>query len=334
MRSPIFFCCMVIAVHFGSSGYLMAADDYKSLFKAKKYAEVERLASLRLSTDPTDASALISKAEAILYSEDKTRIAQAVELSEQCVAAHPKQSECHLSLGTTLAAKALAAGKISGLLLAGKIRQAYQQAVALDRKNIEARFSLLRYYLIAPSMVGGGIEKAQELAQETLSIHAQAAQLMQGAISLREKQPAAAEAAAVSATAPGNASLDEMLTEVHRSLLIGAGSLYMEAKKYTDAERVFRTLQKHYPDSAWGPFLLARVHQVQGKCSVALGFFEKAVALDTEAGYIYFRMAECLEVLNEKPRALAAFERSLTFKKRLSEQQQKDIAARIKALKT
>lgn len=334
MRSAVFFGCVLIALNFGSAESLMAADDYKSLFKAKKYAEIERLTSQQLESQPTDTAALIAKAKAILFSEDKTRIDQAVALSEQCVAAHPKKSDCHIILGTTLAAKALAAGKISGLLLAGKIRQAYQQAVALDEKNIEARLSLLRYYLIVPSIAGGGIEKAQELAQETLAIHAQAAQLMRGAISLREKQLAAAEAAVLSASAPGSPPLDETLTEMQRSLLIGTGSLYMEAKKYTDAERAFRTIQKYYPDSAWGPFLLARVKQTQGKCSVALPFFEKAVALDSEAGYIYFRMAECLELLNEKNRALAAFERSLAFKERLSEEQQKDIAARIKALKS
>ena len=69
MRSAVFFGCVLIALNFGSAESLMAADDYKSLFKAKKYAEIERLTSQQLESQPTDTAALIAKAEAILFSE-------------------------------------------------------------------------------------------------------------------------------------------------------------------------------------------------------------------------------------------------------------------------
>lgn len=333
MRFPIFFCRILAILIVTAFQLVMAADEYKALFKAKKYAEIERLTTSQLATNPTDAAALIAKAEAILFRNDEARISQAVELSEHCVAAHPNKSECHLSLGTTLAAKALAAGRVSGMFLAGKIRQAYQQAVALDGKNIEARFSLLRYYLLAPAVVGGGIEKSKELAQETFQINPQAGQLMLGIIELREKRAAQAEAAALSVSAAGSPPLPEALNDMQRELLIGAGSVYMKTKKYMDAERVFMEVQKRYPDSAWGLFFLARVNQDQGKCTAALPLFEKAIALDAN-GYMYFRMASCLELLNEKTRALAAFERALGFKDDLSKQHQKEVAARIKLLKS
>ena len=333
MRFPIFFCRILAILIVTAFQMVMAADEYKALFKAKKYTEIERRATSQLATNPTDAAALIAKAEAILFSNDEARISQAVELSEQCVAAHPNKSECHLSLGTTLAAKALAAGRVSGMFLAGKIRQAYQQAVALDGKNIEARISLLRYYLVAPAMVGGGIEKSKELAHETLQINPQAGQLMLGAIELREKRAAQVEAAVLSVSAAGNPPLEEALTDMQRKLLIGAGRVYMEAKQYVDAERVFKEVQKRYPDNAWGAFLLARVNQDQGKCAAALPLFEKTIALEAD-GYAYFLMAQCLELLNEKTRALAAFERALGLKDNLNKDHQKEAAARIKALKT
>ena len=125
---------------------------------------------------------------------------------------------------------------------------------------------------------------------------------------------------------------EEALTDMQRKLLIGAGRVYIEAKQYVDAERVFKEVQKRYPDNAWGPFLLARVNQDQGKCAAALPLFEKTIALEAD-GYAYFLMAQCLELLNEKNRALAAFERALEFKNNLNKQHQKEAAARIKALK-
>lgn len=55
-------------------------------------------------------------------------------------------------------------------LLAPKIKNAYQRAVELDPKNIDAHESLIEFYTLAPGFMGGSWEKAQETATHIKSL--------------------------------------------------------------------------------------------------------------------------------------------------------------------
>jgi tetratricopeptide (TPR) repeat protein len=61
---------------------------------------------------------------------------------------------------------------------------AFQRAHALDRDNMEIARDLAEYYTEAPSIVGGGIDKAEALANEVAAAHpADAAWIRAGAAS-------------------------------------------------------------------------------------------------------------------------------------------------------
>ena len=53
---------------------------------------------------------------------------------------------------------------------ASKARQAFEKAVELDGRNIEAINDLFSYYLEAPGFLGGGLNKAADLAQRIKAI--------------------------------------------------------------------------------------------------------------------------------------------------------------------
>jgi tetratricopeptide (TPR) repeat protein len=72
----------------------------------------------------------------------------------------------HHRLGDAYGRGAQKAGILSKLGLAGKCRGAYEKAVALDPKNIEARMALVNYYQQAPGFAGGDSAKALAQAQE------------------------------------------------------------------------------------------------------------------------------------------------------------------------
>ncbi len=61
------------------------------------------------------------------------------------------------------------AGPISGLKLAGQVRNAFSSAHALNARNPAAANDLGEYYINAPSLVGGGVEKALALADAIAS---------------------------------------------------------------------------------------------------------------------------------------------------------------------
>jgi tetratricopeptide (TPR) repeat protein len=77
--------------------------------------------------------------------------------------------------------------------LAKKVRTSFERAVQLDPKNWEARVDLAEFYLQAPSMVGGGQDKARAQAQALLPPNPAMAHWILARIAGRNKDGAGAE---------------------------------------------------------------------------------------------------------------------------------------------
>jgi tetratricopeptide (TPR) repeat protein len=226
-----------------------AATPFASLLRAHKFAEVERIASARLASDPTDPDALIAKANAIVALDPDGRTDEAVRLSEQCVAAHPQHSGCYLASGNALGAKARHAGPMSAMGYATKIRGDFLKAVELDPRNTDARFALLDYYMQAPRLVGGGKARAQALAAQTEAVNPAAARLMQAQLALAQKNYAKAQATLL-AVQPGG---DEMVADRQRELFVALGQRYQADGNRADSQRIFHIVQQRFPDSDAAP---------------------------------------------------------------------------------
>jgi len=110
----------------------------------------------RAATDPT-----IVAGRAAL---DRGDAEQAVAQFEKAVAANPKSAEAHYYLGLGYARQALAAGMFGGMSAASKAKDEWLRAVELDPNHTEARFRLIDFYVMAPSIAGGGEDKAIEQA--------------------------------------------------------------------------------------------------------------------------------------------------------------------------
>lgn len=220
-----------------------AVEDYSSLLRARRFAEVERIANARLAQQPDDANALAAKADAIAASDPDGRIDEAIRLGEQCIAAHPQQSGCHLALANALGVKAKHAGPVSAMSYATKIRDAITRAVELDPHNTDARFALLDYYMQAPALIGGGKGKARALAAQTDAINPSAARLMQAQLEMADKDYTKAEADLMSIH-PVN---DHMVADRQHDLLVELGHRYAADNRRADSERVYQVLQKRFP---------------------------------------------------------------------------------------
>ncbi|MES2318811.1 MAG: tetratricopeptide repeat protein [Pseudomonadota bacterium] len=304
------------------------AGDYSALMKAKKYTEVERAAVAKLAQDPANADAMIARTEAILGSGNETRLEEAIKQAEQCVSAKAANAGCHLVLGKAMGMKAMTGGMLAAASSAGTIRDSFKKAVELDPKNVDARFSLLQFYMMAPGFMGGGTGKAEDLTAQTVPVNAEAAKLMQGSLDLAAGRFAKAEAAATGA----RAGADEELLDRQENLMIAIGAKYMGEKKFADAERVLRDAQKRFPDSESVPYISARVQQEQGKHREAVAGFEQ-VLVKTQKPYVHFRLGQSLQALGEKAKAMAAYEKALSFKTGLAKKMRSDAEDALKALK-
>lgn len=310
------------------AGQAVAADEYHALLKDRKFAEVEKATTAKLAKDPADANAMIARTRAILGMRDG-RYEEAAAQAEKCIAKHPDNGGCHLALGKALGSKAVAGGITSAIGYAGTIRDAFKKAVDINPRDYEARFALLDYYMVAPFIVGGGTGKAETLARETATLNSEAGKLMTVSLDLKEDNVARAEAGAL-ALKPG---LDDAIQQRHEEQLMAIGATHLNGKKYGDATRVLGEAQKRYPDSPVIAFVVARVHQEQGKHREALAILDQVV-IKTPLPHVHYRMAKSLQAVGEKSKAAAAFEKALSFKTGLAKTMRTDAEEQLKSLKS
>jgi tetratricopeptide (TPR) repeat protein len=90
----------------------------------------------------------------------------AVKDGEKAVSASPDNAMYHLWLGREYGEKASASNPLSAASLARKTKSEFETAVKLDPANVPAHADLAEYYTEAPSIMGGGIDKARDQATQ------------------------------------------------------------------------------------------------------------------------------------------------------------------------
>jgi len=113
-----------------------------------------------------EAATLLEQGKKLYADEDYKR---AADVFEEAVKLAPDVSRYHLWLGLAYGRRAQNTSKwklFSALSLAGKTRERFEHAVELDNKNKGALLALFEFYREAPGMIGGGVEKAEQLASQ------------------------------------------------------------------------------------------------------------------------------------------------------------------------
>ena len=135
-------------------------------FEALRHGRVDEASNLlraRLTTAPGDATAhqLLCRAA---YALDQPETA--VDECQKAVAAAPNDGDNEMWLGRALGMKAGKVNKFSAFSLARQVRTAFERAVQLSPDNPRAAGDLGQFYIGAPSIVGGGTDKAEALAAQ------------------------------------------------------------------------------------------------------------------------------------------------------------------------
>jgi tetratricopeptide (TPR) repeat protein len=147
----------IVAVSRGAGTDLQMAEEQ---YQRTNYAAT---LSILLSISPKDApaDALIGKA---YYMDGEYR--NATIYFEKAIAEDPLNSSYYDWLGKAYGRRAEQASFLKALPYANKTRESFEKAAALDPANLEALSDLFEYYLEAPGIVGGGIEKAKGVASQ------------------------------------------------------------------------------------------------------------------------------------------------------------------------
>jgi Flp pilus assembly protein TadD len=89
---------------------------------------------------------------------------RASEALEWAFNAEPSNSDYALWLGRAYGRRAETSGPFTAAGYASKARQYFEKAARLNPRNVEALSDLFEYYLEAPGLLGGGMDKAQTVA--------------------------------------------------------------------------------------------------------------------------------------------------------------------------
>jgi tetratricopeptide (TPR) repeat protein len=132
----------------------------------------------------------------------------AVALFERAVKADDRNADYHAWLGIALGLQAREAGRFRQALLGKRAKAAFERAVTLDPRHLDAREGLVRFYSIAPAIAGGSKRRAREHATEIARVSPMRGHVGTGMILENEKDFAAAERAykAAASAAPDSAA--------------------------------------------------------------------------------------------------------------------------------
>lgn len=118
---------------------------------------------------------------------------KATDAFQKAVDLEPNSSEYNHWLGRTYGRRAETASPLLAPANASKARQYFERAVELDPRNEEALNDLFDYYLQAPGILGGGYDKAAEVAKRIAKINPAEYHFAEAQLAEKRKQFDAAE---------------------------------------------------------------------------------------------------------------------------------------------
>lgn len=136
------------------------------------------------AADPADP--LVAQGLAAMRAGDTDK---AVDLLKEAVAKSPKNAEAHYHLGEAYGDAAQKASIFSQMSLAGKCKDEFLAAVALDPRHVDARLGVLQWYLQVPGIAGGSEAKAIEQAAEIRKIDPLRGHLAYAAVYRKQAKP-------------------------------------------------------------------------------------------------------------------------------------------------
>jgi len=184
-----------------------------------------------------DPAVLFSQGLQAYASEDYER---AMSLFEQAVKMQPNVAAYHHWFGRAAGRRAERVFFMRAIGLAKKVRVAFERAAELDATYVEVRSDLLEFYLEAPSIVGGGEDKAREIAARLAELDAAEGHRAQARIFMKKKNYSAAETELRQAL-----ELDPQKTGRYLDL----ASFLGERGRHAEADALFEQAATLSPDS-------------------------------------------------------------------------------------
>jgi tetratricopeptide (TPR) repeat protein len=230
-----------------------AVEEGVRLFREGRLDDARAALAPAAAANPPNPTATFYLGRIAIAREDPK---EAQRWFEAAVELDDRNSTYHMWLGRACGSQAQRAGKLSQIGLARRTKSEFERAVALDTGNLDARMDLISYYLQAPGMVGGSVEKAREQAAEVRKLDALRGALAHASIAEDQKDFAGAEREHRSAIAGFPDSL---------SARYALGIFLTRHARYDEAFAVFDSILAARPDETNALFHIGRTAAISGQ---------------------------------------------------------------------
>ncbi len=163
------------------------------------------------------------------------------EALQQAFDASPGNSRYALWLGRAYGRRAETSSLLTASSYASKTRQYFERAVQLNPRDVEAMSDLLDYYLEAPGFLGGGIDKAEGMANRIAALDPSEGHDAKARVAEKRKQYGAAEDHLQRAVQSAPSQIGRLIT--YARFLSSRG-------RYDEAEQSLAKAQAIDPNSA------------------------------------------------------------------------------------
>ena len=165
---------------------------------------------------------------------------EAVASLEKAVAEDGLNSDYYDWLGKAYGRLAESSNAFAALGLAKKTVRAFERAVDLGPSNLEALSDVFEYYLEAPGLVGGGVDKAEKIAGRVALLDVAEYHWFRARLAEKRKEFVAAECEYRSALSAEPNSAGRMLD---------LAAFLSSHGRYGESDALFQAAQEQYPDS-------------------------------------------------------------------------------------
>jgi tetratricopeptide (TPR) repeat protein len=291
----------------------------KALFEAKNFSEAKKIL-ISIREEQTDFAASRYYLGRIAF--DEKQYEDAADYFEEATEANSKEADYFNWLGNALGIIARDANPFRQGLLAPKMKSAWESAVALDPKNLDARRSLIEYYTQAPGFMGGSFEKAHDVALQIKKLDAAEGYLASGRIYMKEEKFVEAEKEFLA------------MAKAKPDYVGGLANFYVSRKQYDKAFAIYEELSLKDPQNMQTVYQLGRLSALSGtRIDYGESNLKKYLSYQPKAGEpshaaAHMRLGNIYEKKGDKVAARKAYETSLKQDPNL--QEAKDGLSRVK----
>ena len=264
----------LIIILFVSSNFLFAQeklDIVKQLIKEQKFDQAKNILEKIIDKNDKNAKAYFMLGKIQMIQGD---FEDASDLFEKAVELDKVNSNYHFWLGNAYGADAQESSIITKALLAPKIKEQFKIAVAHDGNNIEARVGLAQFYLQAPGIMGGDVDKAIEQGKALIKLdEAQGRIILAQAYQEKDQPKLADEQNKIFLEKFGD---DKKYAGFYNSY----GYSLLNQKKYDEAIQAFKKQVELLPNNANSYDSLGDGYRAAGKLKLAIEQYKKALEID------------------------------------------------------